>query len=59
MANNDRQKFRRVKLRIMDKKATCSHAAYEGTYVYCPKKSLITTSRHNILFLPYFSQRLI
>lgn len=38
------------KLRMMNGRATATHAAYESAYTFCPSESMIVTSRHNVVF---------
>ena len=45
----------RVRLRILGNKTVSSHAVYESAYLYCPSKSVIVSSRHNIVFDQLFA----
>jgi hypothetical protein len=40
----------RVKLRLMVKTISPGYAIYDSVYSYCPSKSLVISSRHNIVF---------
>ena len=42
--------FRRIRLRIVANKTAPSHVVYDAVYSYCPMKSLIVSSRHNVKF---------
>ena len=40
----------RAKLRIMPKKVSSTHAAYESAHTFCPNGGLAISSRHNVQF---------
>ncbi len=40
----------RVKLRLMANTISPGYAIYDSVYSYCPSKSLVISSRHNIVF---------
>jgi hypothetical protein len=46
----DQKIFRRVRLRIVANKTAPSHVVYDAVYSYCPMKSLVVSSRHNVKF---------
>lgn len=45
----------RLRIRIRANKTVSTLAAYESVYQYCPEKSIIVTSRHNVEFRPDFA----
>jgi hypothetical protein len=45
----------RFRLRIRANKTVSTLAAYESVYQYCPEKSMVVTSRHNVEFHPDFA----
>lgn len=47
--------FLRVKIRIRGNKTVSSLSVYESAYTYCPNRSILISSRHNIEFVPLFS----
>lgn len=47
-----------TKLRFTLGSAKLPHGAYESVYNFCPHKSLIATSRHNVRFQNNFAQRI-
>ncbi len=48
-----------IRFRIMDTKAVSTHAVYESAYLYCPHKSIMVASRHNVLLRTGFVPALI
>ena len=49
------QSFTRVRIRIRNNKTVSSLSVYEAAHTYCPTKSILISSRHNVEFMPTFS----
>ena len=47
---NNKNSFGAVRVRLWANKTAMSLLAYESAYTYCPRKSLMVTSRFNIRF---------
>lgn len=50
--------FSRVRLLMKMSKTVSSLSVYESAYTYCPLKSIIVSSRHNVELLPTFATTL-